>query len=131
MTDIIKLLPTEAQKEFFDYMYAELPTIETEFGKEKIAELNATNILLVEYEQELRELKAEQEYKMLNLKNSTTYEKSYKTLKQREEKAKLETNDYNAKILEKEKEVQILKANKQGLELEIKLLLKNYLKWWE
>ncbi len=136
MTDIIKLLSSEAQTAYVETIELELGTIGSNpadpYGEDlevkiiptKIAELNATNILLINKEDYLKELKTEQEFKQLNLKNSTTYEKTYKTLKQREEKAKLETNEYNKKIREAEKEVNILKANKHGLELELKLLLK-------
>ena len=90
----------------------------------KIADLNATNILLIKVEDELRKTKIDQEWKILNLKNSETYVKNYKTLKQREETAKLETKDITDRIIKLENKVQILKSNKQGLEYELRLLFK-------
>lgn len=129
MTDIIKLLNNEEQNKYLEHMDSELDSmlIQEELPykiKVKVADLNATNILLIEVEDELRKTKLDQEWKILNLKNSETYLKAYKTLKQREETAKLETKDIIDKIIELEKKVQILKSNKQGLEYELKLLFK-------
>lgn len=77
MTDIIKLLPLEAQKNYTKTIELELETVgsnpadpygddlETKIIPSKIAELNATNILLITKETRLNELKAEKEYKEL------------------------------------------------------------------
>lgn len=129
MTDIIKMLNDEDQMSFVIEADSELDEMlvdnEIPFTiTAKIADLNATNILLIKVEDELRKTKIDQEWKILNLKNSETYVKNYKTLKQREETAKLETKDITDKIIKLENKVQILKSNKQGLEYELRLLFK-------
>ena len=129
MTDIIKMLNDEDQMSFVIEADSELDEmlIDNEIPFKitaKIADLNATNILLIKVEDELRKTKIDQEWKILNLKNSETYVKNYKTLKQREETAKLETKDITDKIIKLENKVQILKSNKQGLEYELRLLFK-------
>jgi len=129
MTDIIKMLNDEDQMSFVIEADSELDEMlvdnEIPFKiTSKIADLNATNILLIKVEDELRKTKIDQEWKILNLKNSETYVKNYKTLKQREETAKLETKDITDKIIKMENKVQILKSNKQGLEYELRLLFK-------
>lgn len=129
MTDIIKMLNDEDQMSFVIEADSELDEMlvdnEIPFKiTSKIADLNATNILLIKVEDELRKTKIDQEWKILNLKNSETYVKNYKTLKQREETARLETKDITDKIIKMENKVQILKSNKQGLEYELRLLFK-------
>lgn len=129
MTDIIKMLNDEDQMSFVIEADSELDEmlVDNEIPFKitaKIADLNATNILLIKVEDELRKTKIDQEWKILNLKNSETYVKNYKTLKQREETAKLETKDITDKIIKLENKVQILKSNKQGLEYELRLLFK-------
>ena len=129
MTDVIKLLDEKTQMDFVIEADNELDEMlideEIPFRiTAKIADLNATNILLIKVEDELRKTKIDQEWKILNLKNSETYVKNYKTLKQREETAKLETKDITDKIIKLENKVQILKSNKQGLEYELRLLYK-------
>ncbi len=129
MTDIIKMLNDEDQMSFVIEADSELDEmlVDNEIPFKitaKIADLNATNILLIKVEDELRKTKIDHEWKILNLKNSETYVKNYKTLKQREETAKLETKDITDKIIKLENKVQILKSNKQGLEYELRLLFK-------
>ena len=129
MTDIIKLLPDDEQLEYVQQADCELDEmlVEAELPhliNMKIADLNATNILLIRFEDMLRKAKTNYEWKIINLKNTDTYLEQYKTLKQREEMAKLETRDIQDEILELEKNVQILKSQKQGIEYELRLLFK-------
>ena len=128
MTDIIKLLSDDDQLEYVQQADCELDEmlVEAELPHRinmKIADLNATNILLIQCDELLSKTKLEHELEMLTLKNSKEYEK-FKTLKQKEEQAKLETDDYSFKILELTNKQQILKAQKQGVEYELRLLFK-------
>ena len=126
MTNIIKFLHKNSQEEFENEVKEQLKTVyingKPEIGL-KIAELNATNILLERVENRLRNIKIEKEYKILELKNSEEYVNKYKTLKQREEMATLETKYLNSAILVGEREKAILKSNKEGLKYELDFLM--------
>lgn len=126
MTDIIKLLDVADQEVYTSMVELEYDSIADNIPKQvkyRIAELNATNILLVETEDEHTKLKTELEFEQLKLRNSEEYELKYKTLKQREEKSKIATKNLHEPIRKLERKQHILKSNKQGLEYELKFLL--------
>lgn len=124
MTDIIKLLENDDQIQFTQDMCNEYNTINNDNDIEKrIAELNATNILLISVEEQLAKQKNDKKVQILKLKNSEEYQEKYSTLTAREEQAKIECNTYNTTILSLQNKQRILQANKQGLEYEIKYLL--------
>ena len=130
MTDIIKLLKDEEQTRFTKEYMSEHETITdknisiTRQITEKIAEYNATNILLIDIEYQLQKQKMELETSILNLKNSQEYISKYKTLTQRDEQARIECDDYNYKIIELEHTQKILQANIKALNYELRLLFK-------
>jgi len=126
MTDVIKLLDVADQEVYTSMVELEYDTIADGIPKQvkyRIAELNATNILLVETEDEHSKLKTELEFEQLKLRNSEDYELRYKTLKQREEQSKIATKNLHEPIRKLERKQHILKSNKQGLEYELKFLL--------
>ena len=126
MTDVIKLLDVADQEVYTSMVELEYDSIADGIPKQvkyRIAELNATNILLVETEDEHSKLKTELEFEQLKLRNSEDYELRYKTLKQREEQSKIATKNLHEPIRKLERKQHILKSNKQGLEYELKFLL--------
>lgn len=126
MTDVIKLLDVADQEVYTSMVELEYDSIADNIPKQvkyRIAELNATNILLVETEDEHSKLKTELEFEQLKLRNSEDYELKYKTLKQREEQSKIATKNLHEPIRKLERKQHILKSNKQGLEYELKFLL--------
>lgn len=140
MTDIIKLLSNKDQEQFTkhffdeheDIHYSENICLENRLTT-KIAENNATNLLLIETEKQLTEQKTKLTEKQITLKYSSEYTKPYEdikgklkepSLKEREEKATLETIDIQKKIDKLEHKKDILQANLQGLQYEIRLLFK-------
>jgi len=126
MTDVIKLLDVADQEVYTSMVELEYDSIADNIPKQvkyRIAELNATNILLVETEDEHSKLKTELEFEQLKLRNSEDYELKYKTLKQREEQSKIATKNLHEPVRKLERKQHILKSNKQGLEYELKFLL--------
>ena len=126
MTDVIKLLDVADQEVYTNMVELEYDTVADGIPKQvkcRIAELNATNMLLVETEEEHGKLKTELEFEQLKLRNSEDYELKYKTLKQREEQSKISTKNLHEPIRKLERKQHILKSNKQGLEYELKFLL--------
>lgn len=140
MTDIIKLLSKEDQEKFSTNFFIEHEDIHyndnmivEDVLKTKIAENNATNLLLIETEKQLTEQKTKLTEKQITLKYSSEYTKPYEdikgklkepSLKEREEKATLETIDIQKTIDQLEHKKDILQANLQGLQYEIRLLFK-------
>lgn len=125
MTNIIHLLSEDKQENFKKDKLKELNRITNAHSYQEIlAELNATNMELINIDHKLRICKHAYETDFANLCTSPEYMEEYKTVKAREQMATIELSLVKKEILELEKEKQILRYNKQGLEYELKYLLK-------
>jgi len=127
MTDIISMLPEDEFEQFgleYDFEITGIKDNRDNGYSEVIAQLNATNRLLIRVEDQLRQRKHQYEQEFIERCNSDEYLQEYKTIKQREQMATLELDNLQKIINKLKHEYDILRANKQGLEYELKFMLK-------
>lgn len=124
MTNIINILPDEEQEVYVRNYISELDSITNNKPYEVIAQLNATNRLLINVENRIRQRKHQYEQEFIERCNSEEYLQEYKTIKQREQMATLERDNLQRIINKLKHEYDILRVNKQGLEYELKFMLK-------
>ena len=127
MTDIISMLPEDEFEQFgleYDFEITGIKDNRDNGYSEVIAQLNATNRLLIRVEDQLRQRKHQYEQEFIERCNSEEYLTEYKTIKQREQMATLELDNLQRVINKLKHEYDILRANKQGLEYELKFMLK-------
>lgn len=125
-------LSTETMKCFGEYMEQEKEDFELYIKNEEmdilgiIHELKATRHIIAKKEYEYEHAKHEYECNMIRTKNSRKYVEQYKTLKQREENATIEHANDAENIMNLKLELARLKANRDGLEDELRMIYRTF-----
>jgi len=89
-----------------------------------INELKACNHTINDLEYEYDKLKLEYDIGLLKTENSPEYLEKYKAIKEREHLAQIEHEEEKAELIEIQRQLRELKANKEGLEYEIRFYFK-------
>lgn len=89
-----------------------------------INELKATNHTINDLEYEYDKLKLEYELNLIKTQNSPEYLEKYKTIKQREQESQIQHKETREELVEIQRQLRELKANKEGLEYEIRFYFK-------